>query len=169
MTGICGRIFNYTVDYFCPDWYLNQEYLSLRSDTLPLCQQGCYYYYYWWLFLWCFKVAFYHVALFVLSNTWDSHSYVLFLLWLYRQYLSEDMCSTQDCWSLEVVDVMGSWDFSNIALDVSINYSSCTYDDWYDHYFLIPHPLALNLEICVLNQLLCSLLLDVVVTWPHLW
>ena len=57
----------------------------------------------------------------------------------------------------KVVDVMGSWDFSNIALDVSINYSSCTYDDWYDFYFLIPHPLALNLEISVLNYLLSCL------------
>ena len=60
---------------------------------------------------------------------------------------------------------MGSWDFSDIALDISINYPSCTYDDWYDFYFLIPHPLALNLEICVLTHLLCGLLLDVVVTW----
>ena len=60
---------------------------------------------------------------------------------------------------------MGSWDFSDIALDISINYPSCTYDDWYDFHFLIPHPLALNLEICVLTHLLCGFLLDVVVTW----
>ena len=60
---------------------------------------------------------------------------------------------------------MGSWDFSDIALDISINYPSYTYDDWYDLYFLIPHSLELNLEICVLTHLLCGLLLDVVVTW----
>ena len=60
---------------------------------------------------------------------------------------------------------MGSWDFSDIALDISINYPSCTYDEWYDLYFLIPHPLALNLEIYVLTHLLYGLLLDVVVTW----
>ena len=38
--GICGRIFNWTVDYFCPDQYLNRGPLDLQSDTLPLCHRG---------------------------------------------------------------------------------------------------------------------------------
>ena len=61
----------------------------------------------------------------------------MFLHWLYRQYLPKDMCSAQDCSSLEVADVVVSWNFSDIAFDVSINYPSCTYDDWYDLYFLM--------------------------------
>ena len=60
---------------------------------------------------------------------------------------------------------MGPWDFSYVGLDISINYPSCTYDDWYDFYFLVAHSLALNLGICVLAHLLCGLPLDVVVTW----
>ena len=68
-----------------------------------------------------------------------------------------------DLWRLS--DAVVSWDFSDIAFDVSINYPSCTYDDWYDLYFLIPHPLVPNLEIYILTHLLCGLLLDVVVTW----
>ena len=39
--GICGRIFIWTVDYFCPDQYLNWGPLDLQSDSLPLCHQGC--------------------------------------------------------------------------------------------------------------------------------
>ena len=39
------------------------------------------------------------------------------------------------------------------------------YDDWHDLYSLILHPLALNLEVCVLTHLLCGLLPDVMVTW----
>ena len=40
------------------------------------------------------------------------------------------------------------------TLDISINYLSCTDDDWYDFYFLVPHSLTLNLEICILTHLL---------------
>ena len=39
----------------------------------------------------------------------------------------------------DVVDVVGPWDFSYISLDISVNYPSCTYDDWYDLHFLVPH------------------------------
>ena len=75
------------------------------------------------------------------------------------------MVCAQDCWSLEVVDVVGPWDFSYVGLDIYINYPSGTYDDWYDFYFLVPYSLALNLEIYVLTHLLCGLPLDVIVTW----
>ena len=60
---------------------------------------------------------------------------------------------------------MGPWNFSYIGLDISINYPSCTHDDWYDLDFLVPYSLALNLEICVLTHLFCGLPPDVVVTW----
>ena len=40
----------------------------------------------------------------------------IFTFW---QYLSKDMCCTQDCWSLKIVDIM---DFSCIGLYRSINY-----------------------------------------------
>ena len=60
---------------------------------------------------------------------------------------------------------MMAWYSSNILLDVLVYYSSCTYDDWYDLYLLIPYTLALNLEINILAHLLCGLLLNVVVTW----
>ena len=62
---------------------------------------------------------------------------------------------------------MAAWYSSNILLDVLVYYSSCTYDDWYDLYLIIPYSLALNLEIYILVHLhlLCGLLLDVVVTW----
>ena len=59
---------------------------------------------------------------------------------------------------------MGSWNFSHVALDIYINYPSCTYDDWYGLYFLLSHPLALNLKVNVLTHLVCGLPLDVVVT-----
>ena len=65
-----------------------------------------------------------------------------------------------------VVDVLGSWDFSNDGLDISINYPSCIYVDCFDFYFIIPQSLAFNLEICVLT-LLYDFPLDVVVTWYH--
>ena len=60
---------------------------------------------------------------------------------------------------------MAAWYSSNILLDVLVYYSSCTYDDWYYLYLLVPYSLALNLEIYILAHLLCGLLLDVVVTW----
>ena len=60
---------------------------------------------------------------------------------------------------------MAAWYSSNILLDFLVYYSSCTYDDWYDLYLLVPYSLALNLEIYILAHLLCGLLLDVVVTW----
>ena len=60
---------------------------------------------------------------------------------------------------------MAAWHSSNILLDVLAYYSSCTHDDWYDIYLLVPYSLALNLEIYILAHLLCGLLLDVVVTW----
>ena len=60
---------------------------------------------------------------------------------------------------------MAAWYSSNILLDVLVYYSSCTYDNWYDLYLLVPYSLALNLEIYILAHLLCGLLLDVVVTW----
>ena len=72
--------------------------------------------------------AFYHVAFSVLPKILDSHGHVV-LLWLYGQYLSEDKGCAQDCWSLEVVDIVGPWDFSHIGLDIPINYPCYTYDD----------------------------------------
>ena len=60
---------------------------------------------------------------------------------------------------------MAAWYSSNILLDVLVYYSSCTYDDWYDLYLLVSYSLALNLEIYIFAHLLCSLLLDVIVTW----
>ena len=60
---------------------------------------------------------------------------------------------------------MAAWYSSNILLDVLVYYSSCTYDDWYDLYLLVPYSMALNLEIYILVHLLCGLLLDVAVTW----
>ena len=60
---------------------------------------------------------------------------------------------------------MVAWYSSNILLDVLVYYSSCSYDDWYDLYLLVPYSLALNLEIYILAHLLCGLLLDAVVTW----
>ena len=60
---------------------------------------------------------------------------------------------------------MAAWYSSNILLDVLAYYSSCTYDDRYDLYLLVPYSLALNLEIYILAYLLCGLLLGVVVTW----
>ena len=60
---------------------------------------------------------------------------------------------------------MASWYSSNILLDILVYYSSCTYDDWYDLYLLVPYSLSLNLEIYILAHLLCGLPLDVVVTW----
>ena len=97
-----------------------------------------------------------------LPNTWDLHVDILFFSHFIDSTFSEDMCCTQDCWSLEVVYVVGIWDFPHIALALSIYYPSCPYDDGYDCYFLFPHPLALNLEICVLTYLLCGLLLDII-------
>ena len=67
--------------------------------------------------------------------------------------------------SLHAVDVMEAWYSSNILLDVLVYYSSCTYEDWYDLYLLVPYSLALKLEIYILVHLLCGLLLDVIVTW----
>ena len=60
---------------------------------------------------------------------------------------------------------MAVWYSSNILLHVLVYYSSCTYDDWYDLYLLVPYSVALNLEIYIFANLLCGLLLDVVVTW----
>ena len=60
---------------------------------------------------------------------------------------------------------MAAWYSSNILLDVLVYHSSCTYDDWYDLYLLVPQSLALNLEIYILLHLLCGIFLDVVVTW----
>ena len=61
--------------------------------------------------------------------------------------------------------VVAPRDFSCVGIDISINYPSCTYDDWYDFYFLVLHSLTHNLEICVFIHLLCGLLLDLVVAW----
>ena len=52
-----------------------------------------------------------------------------------------------------------------IALNALLYYSSGTYDDWYYLYLLVPHSLALYLEIYILAHLLSGLLLDIVVTW----
>ena len=60
---------------------------------------------------------------------------------------------------------MAAWYSSNILFDALVNYSSCTYDGWYDLYLLVLYSLVLNLEIYILTYLLCGLLLDVVVTW----
>ena len=64
---------------------------------------------------------------------------------------------------------MLAWYLLEVALNALVNYSSCTYDDWYYLYFLVPHSLALYLEIHILIHLLSGFLLDVVVTWdrPH--
>ena len=66
---------------------------------------------------------------------------------------------------MQAVDVVIALYSSKILLDVLVYYSSCTYDDWYDLYFLVPYSLALNLEIYILAHLLCGPLLDAVVTW----
>ena len=60
---------------------------------------------------------------------------------------------------------MAAWYSSNILLDVLVYYFTCTYDDWYDLYLLVPCSLALNLQIYILAHFLFGLLLDVVVTW----
>ena len=109
--------------------------------------------------------AFYHVLLSVIPTPW---TYMVldvlscYLIWLYWQYLPKDMCSSQKCWSLQAADVMAAWYSPNKLCDVLVYYSSCTYDDWYDLYLLVPYSLTLNLEIYILAHLLCGLLLDVV-------
>ena len=54
------------------------------------------------------------------------------------------------------------WYLLEVALTL-LYYSSGTYDDWYYLYLLVPHSLALYLEIYILAHLLSGLLLDVVV------
>ena len=112
--------------------------------------------------------TFYHVLSKAMPTPWthmvlDVTSW--YLIWLYWQYLPKDMCSSKNFWSLQAVDIMVAWYSSNILLDVLFFYFSCTYDEWYDFYLLVPYSLALNLELCILPHLLCGLLLDVVITW----
>ena len=66
---------------------------------------------------------------------------------------------------MQVVDVMLVWDLFEVALNILVNYSSGTYDDWYYFYFLVPYSLAFYLGIHILAHLLSGLLLDVVVAW----
>ena len=56
---------------------------------------------------------------------------------------------------------MFAWYLLEIALNALLHYSSSTYDDWYYLYLLVPHSLALYLEIYILAHLLSSLLLEI--------
>ena len=59
---------------------------------------------------------------------------------------------------------MLAWYLLEVALNALLYYSSSTYDDWYYLYLLVPHSLALYLEIYILAHIFSSLLLDTVVT-----
>ena len=60
---------------------------------------------------------------------------------------------------------MLAWYLLEVTLNAFLYYSSSTYDVWYYLYLLLPHPLALYLEVYILAHLLSSCLLDIVVTW----